>query len=145
MTKDFKYKEITEKIIGASMKVHTTLGNGFQEVIYQRALALQMEADNVGYQRECNMPIYYLDKQIGERRIDFFVEEKICVELKAIANLEPVHFAQAKNYLEAFNMEVGLLINFGSTSLVYRRLENPKYNPHLINHKSISPLSQKSL
>lgn len=145
MTKEFKYKKIKEKIIGASMKVHTTLGNGFQEVIYQRALALQMETDNVMFQRECNMPIYYLDKQIGERRIDFFVEEKICVELKAITNLEPVHFAQAKNYLEAFNIEIGLLINFGAQSLIYRRLENQKYNPYFINHTTISPLSQKSI
>ena len=143
--KDFKYKEITEKIIGASMKVHSTLGNGFQEVIYQRALALQMAADGLGFQREANMPIYYLETQIGERRVDFFVEEKICVEIKATSMLEPAHFAQTRNYLEAFNMEVGLLINFGTVSLVYRRLENPKFNPYLINHAKPSSLSQKSI
>ena len=143
--KELKYKEITEKIIGACMKVHSTLGTGFQEVIYQRALALQLEVDDLPFQREANMPIYYLDKQIGERRVDFFIEEKICVELKAITKLEPVHFAQARNYLEAFNMEVGLLINFGTISLEYRRLENPKYNPLLINHLLNTLLSQKSL
>lgn len=143
--KEFKYKEITEKIIGAAMKVHSTLGNGFQEVIYQRALALQMETDGLGFQRESNMIIYYLETQIGERRVDFFVENKICVEIKAQTKLEPVHFAQARNYLEAFNVEIGLLINFGANSLEYRRIENPKYNPSIINHPSNSILSQKSL
>ena len=126
---DDKYREITEKIIGAAMKVHWTLGNGFPEVIYQRALALQMEADNLKFIKECNMVIYYMNKNIGERRVDFFVEDKICVELKAMINLEPVHFAQTRNYLEAFNMEVGLLINFGSISLQFKRLSNTKYNP----------------
>ena len=130
---DLKYKDITEKIIGAAMKVHSTLGNGFQEVIYQRALALQMEKDVVSFVRECNMPIFYLEQQIGERRADFFVENKICVEIKAIINLEPVHFAQARNYLEAFNMEIGLLINFGSISLEFKRISNPKYNPAVIH------------
>lgn len=131
---EFKYQDITEKIIGAAMKVHSTLGNGFQEVIYQRALALQLEHDNISFLRECNMPIFYLEKQIGERRVDFFIEEKVCVELKAIINLEPVHFAQARNYLEAFNIEIGLLINFGSVSLQFKRLTNPKYNPTIIYH-----------
>ena len=79
--------------------------------------------------KECNMVIYYMNKNIGERRVDFFVEDKICVELKAMINLEPVHFAQTRNYLEAFNMEVGLLINFGSISLQFKRLSNTKYNP----------------
>ncbi|SFQ29480.1 GxxExxY protein [Parafilimonas terrae] len=130
---DFKYKEITEKVIGAAMKVHSTLGNGFQEIIYQRALALQMETEGVSFIRECNMPILYLEQQIGERRVDSFVENKICVELKAIINLEPVHFAQAKNYLEAFNIEIGLLINFGSINLEFKRLTNSKYNPCIIH------------
>ncbi len=102
---DLKYKGITEKIIGASMKVHAKLGNGFHEVIYQRAVAVQMEDDGVGFVRECGMPIYYNGRHIGERRVDFFVEDKICLELKAVLKLEPVHFAQARNYLEAFNME----------------------------------------
>ena len=131
---DFKYKEITEKIIGAAMKVHSTLGNGFQEIIYQRALALQMKHDEISFIRECNMPVLYLEQQIGERRVDFFIEDKICVEIKAIINLESVHFAQARNYLEAFNVEIGLLINFGSISLQFKRLTNPKYNPAIINH-----------
>lgn len=142
---ELKYKEITEKIIGASMKVHTALGNGLQEVIYQRALALQMEADGLGFIRECNMQIFYLEKYIGDRRVDFFVADKICVELKALIKLEPVHFAQARNYLEAFNVEIGLLINFGGISLEFKRLENPKYNCNIINHPSLSNLSLKSI
>lgn len=134
---DWKYKEITEKIIGAAMKVHATLGNGFPEVIYQRALALQLYNDGLTFNHECNMPVYYLQQKIGERRVDFLIEQKICVELKAVTNLEAAHFAQAKNYLEAFNLEIALLINFGSMSLQYRRLSNLKYNPvnsNLNNH-----------
>jgi len=124
---DYKFKEITEKIIGSSMKVHAALGNGFQEVIYQRALEIEMEEVGLKFARELSMPIYYKGKNIGERRVDFFVEEKIMVELKAIIQLENVHLAQAKNYLEAYNMEVGLLINFGSISLQFKRLGNQKF------------------
>jgi GxxExxY protein len=124
---DYKYKEITEKIIGSSMKVHSTLGNGFPEVIYQRALEIEMLDAGLHFSREFNMPIYYKGRQIGERRVGFFVEEKIMVELKAIIELENVHLAQAKNYLEAYNMQVGLLLNFGSISLQVKRLENPKF------------------
>jgi len=109
------------------MKVHSCLGNGFQEVIYQRALEIEMEEAGLHFARELSMPIYYKGRQIGERRVDFFVEEKIMVELKAIIQLENVHLAQAKNYLEAYNMQVGLLINFGSISLQVKRIENPKY------------------
>lgn len=124
---EFKYGDSTRKIIGAAMKVHTQLGNGFQEVIYQRALEIQLIEDGVGFEREFNKPIFYNGHQIGERRVDFLVEDKICVELKAIEKLEPVHFAQAKNYLEAYNVEVGLLINFEAISLEYKRLENLKF------------------
>jgi GxxExxY protein len=124
---DYKFKEITEKIIGSSMKVHVTLGNGFQEVIYQRALEIEMEEQRLRFARELSMPIYYKGRSIGERRVDFFVEEKIMVEIKAITQLENVHLAQAKNYLEAYNMEVGLLINFGSISLQFKRLGNQKF------------------
>ncbi len=109
------------------MKVHSTLGNGFQEVIYQRALEIEMSKSGLHFQRELSMPIFYDGHQIGERRVDFFVEEKIMVELKAVIQLEKVHLAQAKNYLEAYNMEVGLLINFGSISLEFKRLGNTKY------------------
>lgn len=126
---DYKYKEITEKIIGSAMRVHAVLGNGFQEVIYQRALELEMEEAGLRFARELSMPIYYKGRNIGERRVDFFVEEKIMVELKAIIQLEKVHLAQAKNYLEAYNVQVGLLINFGNISLEFKRLENQKFKP----------------
>jgi GxxExxY protein len=130
---ELKYKEITQKIIGASMKVQSKLGNGFQEVIYQRALAIQLEEEGVNFQREFNMPIFYNEKQIGERRVDFLIEEKIAVELKAITKLEPVNFTQARNYLEAYNLEVGLLLNFGAISLDFKRIENPKYRLEIKN------------
>ena len=127
-----KYEDLTRKIIGCAMKVHSTLGNGFQEVIYQRALAIEMEKLGLSFVREMEMPIFYEGHNIGTRRVDFFVENLIMVELKAVLQLENVHLAQAKNYLEAYNMEVGLLINFGSISLTFKRLENNKFNPNLI-------------
>ncbi|APF18634.1 GxxExxY protein [Caldithrix abyssi DSM 13497] len=102
------------------------MGNGFQEVIYQRALAIEMRAQDLDFEREKEMPIFYHGYEIGTRRIDFFVENKIMVEVKAIKQLEDVHLAQALNYLEAYNMEVGLLINFGATSLEFKRVHNKK-------------------
>ena len=132
----FKYEEITKKIIGAAMKVHTVLGNGFQEVIYQRALEIETRKSALQFVREFNMPIFYDAEQIGERRVDFFVEGIISVELKAREVLEKVHFAQARNYLEAYNLEVELLLNFGNVSLEFKRLENPKYNPNQTSNKS---------
>jgi GxxExxY protein len=131
---DFKFGEITEKIIGAAMRVHNTLGCGFQEVIYQRALELELRLIPVNYVREFEMPIFYLDQPIGLRRVDFFVENKISVELKALTNLEDVHLAQAINYLQAYNLEIGLLINFGSKRLEFHRFTNKKYNPLLFHH-----------
>lgn len=128
--KDYKHKEITEKIIGSAMKVHAALGNGFQEVIYQRALEIEFENANLIFARELSMPVFYQNIQIGERRVDFFIENKIMLEIKAITQLENVHLAQAKNYLEAYNMQVGLLINFGSISLQFKRLENQKFILH---------------
>ena len=124
--KDYKYSDITHKIIGAAMKVHSTLGNGFQEVIYQRAMVIEMTKQGLTFQRELEMQIYYDGQDIGTRRVDFFVEDRIMVELKAVTKLEDVHLAQAINYLEAYNMEVGLLVNFGAKSLEFRRLGNSK-------------------
>jgi GxxExxY protein len=109
-----KYEDLTSRIIKCAMNVHTILGNGFQEVIYQRALEIEFQLDGLEYKREMEMPIFYKETQIVTRRVDFFVENLIMVELKAIIELENVHLAQALNYLEAYNMEVGLLINFGS-------------------------------
>lgn len=124
---DYKYSELTSKIIKCAMNVHNILGNGFQEVIYQRALEIEMDLADIDFKREFEMPIFYRNEQIGTRRVDFLVESTISVELKAITKLEDVHFAQAINYLEAFNLEIGLLINFGETSLNLKRLTNKKY------------------
>ena len=113
------------------MTVHSTLGCGFQEVIYQRALEIEMELVGIRFQREFEMPIYYREIHIGTRRVDFFVEEVISVELKATTKLDDTNFAQAINYLEAYNLEIGLLINFGEPSLVFKRLTNKKYKSKL--------------
>ena len=121
-----KYEELTRKIIGCAMKVHGKLGNGFQEVIYQRALKVEMEVENILFEREMEMLIYYRDREIGKRRVDFFVENTIMVELKAVLKLEDAHLSQAMNYLEAYNMEIGLLINFGARSLEFKRVHNNK-------------------
>jgi GxxExxY protein len=120
------YEDLTKRIIKCAMQVHSALGNGFQEVIYQRALAIEMELESLAFIREMEMPVFYRNIQIGTRRVDFFVEEKIMVELKAIINLEDVHLSQAMNYLEAYKMQVGLLINLGARSLQFKRIHNNK-------------------
>ena len=114
--------ELTYKIIGCAMKVHNTLGNGFQEVIYQRCLAIELNKAGIEFLREQEMPIYYENEHVGTRRADFIVEDNVLVELKAMVKLEDVHLAQALNYLTAYQIEKGLLINFGSTSLEVKRL-----------------------
>lgn len=120
--------EITYKVNGCAMKVHNVLGNGFQEVIYQRCLAIELERAALAYQREEEHTIYYEGIEVGTRRADFVVEDKIIVELKAVISLEDVHLAQAKNYVVAYDKEIGLLINFGARSLQFKKIYNPKYN-----------------
>ena len=120
--------EITFKIIGCAMKVHTTLGNGFQEVIYQRCLAIELRKAGLDFVREKEQKIFYETEEVGTRRSDFIVEGNIMVELKALINLEDVHLAQAKNYLVAYDLPVGLLINLGAVSLQYKKVFNSKYN-----------------
>ena len=122
MIENHKYWDITSRIIGCAMKVHNTLGNGFQEVIYQRCLAIEMEKDGLTFAREQEMPIYYDEKQVSTRRADFLVDDRVLVELKAISKLEDIHIAQGLNYLEAYNLEIGLLLTFGATKLEFRRL-----------------------
>lgn len=124
--KEIIHSDITGKIIGAAMKVHSTLGNGFQENIYQRALAIELAKQGMSFQRELEMNIYYDGQEIGTRRADFLVENKVLVELKALITLEDVHLAQAINYLEAYILKIGLLLNFGAKSLECRRLINSK-------------------
>lgn len=132
MKKEIK-DDLSYKIIGCAMKVHSVLGNGFPEVIYQRALAIEMEKQNLSFQREMVMKIFYDEIQIGTRRVDFFVEDKFMVELKAVIRLEDAHLAQAMNYCEAYELPIGLLINFGSKSLEYKRVYNVN---HPDNRKS---------
>ena len=119
--------ELTYKINGCAMKVHNTLGNGFQEVIYQRCLAIELEKSSISFQREQEHDIFYDGTHVGTRRADFVVEDNVVVELKALINLEDVHLAQAKNYVVAYNKPIGLLINFGSRSLQFKKVFNPKY------------------
>jgi GxxExxY protein len=130
-----KYEDLTHKIIGCAMRVHSALGNGFQEVIYQRALAIEMKEAGLRFHREMEMPIHYKGEKIGLRRVDFFVEDCIMVEIKALIQLEDVHLAQAMNYCQAYKLPIGLLINFGAKSMQYKRVynlthpENRKPNP----------------
>ncbi len=124
---EYKYSELTSKIIGCAMTVHKSLGNGFQEVIYQRALAIELNLAGIAFKREFSMPFFYRQEHIGTRRVDFLVEGIISLELKAKTKVEDIHLAQAINYLEAYNLEIGLLINFGETSLNFKRLKNKKF------------------
>lgn len=120
---NYKHSELTGRIIKCSMSVHNYLGCGFPEVIYQRALAYELSLEGLSFAREVEMEVFYKDmpKPIGLRRVDFLVEKKILVEIKAVTNLEDFHLAQIINYVEAFKMDVGLLINFGSKRLQFRR------------------------
>ncbi|MDR0833510.1 MAG: GxxExxY protein [Candidatus Symbiothrix sp.] len=119
---EYPLSELTGKIIGCAMEVHRSMGNGFQEVVYQRCLAIEMGQQGLKFSREHEMKLFYKGKDVGTRRVDFFVENQVMVELKAITQLEDVHLAQAINYLEAYGMNVGLLINFGSKSLQFKRV-----------------------
>src|SRR6185369_2823816 len=133
------YSEITGEIIGASMEVHRSMGRGFQEYIYQRALEKELKEKKLSVKTEFELPVYYKNEQIGLRKADFLVNDLVFVEIKAVTNLEDVHLAQALNYLEASGKEVGLLINFGAASLQFKRLQlrekksnsphNPEQNP----------------
>ncbi len=125
----YPLSDLTGKIIKCAIEVHKYLGNGFQEVVYQRALAIEFSIQNIPFEREFEMPLFYKGEHIGTRRVDFFVDGKVMVELKAVIQLEDVHLAQAINYLEAYQMEVGLLINFGSKSLDFKRVMNKKNKP----------------
>jgi GxxExxY protein len=135
MKEKYLHSELTRKIIGCAMEVHKHLGNGFQEVIYQRALAIEFDKNGIEYSREHEMTISCKEFDIGTRRVDFFVENKVMAELKVIITLEDVHLAQAINYLEAYDLEVGLLINFGAKSLQFKRvMNNPKNQSQSSNH-----------
>ena len=122
---NYPLSELTGKIIGCAMEVHRIMGNGFQEVVYQRCLAIEMTQQGIAFSREHEMDLIYKGYSVGTRRVDFFVEGEVMVELKAVSNLEDIHLAQAINYLEAYGLNVGLLINFGNTSLQFKRVSKP--------------------
>lgn len=125
---EYKYSDITEKIIGCAMKVHGKMGNGYREVIYQRCLEIEMGKAGLTFNRELEVNVYYEESIVGKRRVDFLVEDVVSVELKAIAELDQENLNQALNYLEAYRKEVGLLINFGAKKLQFKRLINSKNN-----------------
>ena len=131
MEEKLKHEDITRRIIASAMKVHTELGSGFQEVIYQRAMAIEMPYQELLFEREKEMEIFYRTVPIGTRRVDFFVETVVMLELKATSQLDDTNITQGLNYLEAYNLEVGLLINFGAKSLEWKRLLNKKYKPDM--------------
>lgn len=127
MNDGFKCSDITGKVIGCAIEVHKNLGNGFQEVIYQRALARELNETKISFVREFEMPVFYKQDVIGTRRVDFLVENVISVELKAVTKLEDIHLTQAINYLEAYTLEIGLLINFGAKKLEFKRVITNKF------------------
>ncbi len=122
---------LTYDVIGCAMNVFNTLGNGFQEVIYQRCLAIELELKGINFEREVEQTVYYKGIKVGTRRADFVIESKFTVELKALIKLEDVHLAQAKNYVVAYNFDKGLLINFGAKSLQYKLVFNSKLNSEI--------------
>ena len=129
--------ELTYKIIGCAMKVHNTMGPGFQEVIYQRCLAIELDNADLNFVREQEQVLFYGAIEVGFRRADFVVEDKVVVEIKARVELQDVHIAQAKNYTVAYDFPLGLLINFGGKSLEYKLMFNPKYHPSHWNNSEI--------
>ena len=137
MEQNYKYGDLTAQIISACMSVHSSLGSGFQEVIYQRALEIEFTQRIVPAIREFTMHIYYRGIEIGTRRVDFFIHNKICLEMKAVAALDGTLLAQALNYLESYNIEIGLLVNFGSKSLEFKRLLNKKYKEQNMNPNQV--------
>jgi GxxExxY protein len=139
INENYKYSDLTGKIIGCSIFVHNALGNGFQERIYQRALEIEFADNKIAFSREHPMPIYFKQRKIGTRRVDFLVNGVISIELKAVSQLQDNHLSQAINYLETYDLEIGLLINFGAKSLEFKRVINKKFkqqnqgNPEIKN------------
>lgn len=130
---ELKYGDITEKIIGCAMTVHRKMGAGYSEIIYSRCLAIEFDKVGLKYQRELEWPVYYDEIIVGKRRVDFMVEDKVAVEIKTLHELTNKELAQGLNYLESHKIEIGLLINFGSKSLQFKRLINEQ---KLFNQKN---------
>jgi len=133
---EYKYSDITETIIGCAMRVHQRMRNGHQELIYHKCLIIEFRKIALPFLNEIELPIFYDDIPVGKRRVDFLIEKKEMVEIKALSELTDTHLAQALNYLEIMNLEIGLLINFGSKSLEIKRLINNKYKPSFKSNQS---------
>lgn len=121
---NYKYSDLTEKIIGCAMRVHSFLGNGFPEAIYQRSLAIELTKSGVQFKRELEQDIFYDNIKVGTRIVDFLIDDKVLVELKALGEISENHYSQILNYLKAYKLEIGLLINFGAKSLQFKRFIN---------------------
>lgn len=124
---EYKYSEITEIIIGSCMTVHQQMRSGYPEKIYNNCLIIEFQKTSLSFQNELELPIFYDKVEVGRRRVDFLVNAVVLLEIKAVSELNDTHLAQALNYLEVLNLEVGLLINFGSKSLEIKRLINNKF------------------
>ena len=123
---NYKYSELTGVIIGLAMKVHRKLGPGFPEIIYKRALVIELKRAGLAFVVEKEKDIFYDEECIGARRVDILVEDKVLLELKAISDFKPIDYNQIQNCLEVFKIEVGLLLNFGAMSLQFKRFVNSK-------------------
>jgi len=134
---EYKYSDVTEKIIGCAMRIHQRMRNGYQELIYHRCLVIEFKKACLSFSNEIELPIFYDDIEVGRRRVDFLIEKKIIVEIKALSEITDAHLAQALNYLEVMNLEIGLLINFGSKSLEIKRLINNKHKPSFKSNESV--------
>jgi len=134
---EYKYSDITEKIIGCALKVHQRMRSGYPELIYHRCLIIEFKRSALSFLSEIELPIFYDDIEVGKRRVDFLIENKVIIEIKAVSELTDTHLAQALNYLEALNLEIGLLINFGSKSLEVKRIINNKYKPSFQSNQSM--------
>jgi GxxExxY protein len=120
-THGYDFDDATGLIIGCALEVHRTLGPGFREIVYQRALAIELQAAGLEFEREVKVPIFYKGHQIDTRRADFVVEN-VMVEIKARSQVAPEDYVQALNYVKASGFELGLLLNFGAPRLQVKRL-----------------------
>jgi GxxExxY protein len=116
------YEDLTREIIGAAVEVHKTLGSGFLESVYEKALSKELTARHIRFERQSAIPVIYKQDCIGKYRPDFLVEDKVIIEIKAVACLVPAHKAQALHYLAATGLHLALLLNFGEPRLTIKRV-----------------------
>ena len=125
---ELQNRNLTERIISAAIRVHKELGPGFLETMYEEALAIELTAGGLAFERQKLLPVFYREHLIGEHRLDFLVEGKVIVELKAISALEDIHFAIVRSYLKAANLDDALLLNFATARVTVKRVGR-EYHP----------------